>query len=132
MSTDLNDSLAAIRRDIENLHQAFQQDEVIRQIIVSHLVKYLADMGLKAVPSWKPPRSTRDRIDLVGAVPEADPPEIKVAFAVDPLVELPKIKAMEWVSCEEKVVVTYSPRGDKVSQSTFFLSSDMKHINLFE
>ena len=132
MHDAISESLAVIRQDMEKLHQAFQQDEVLRQTIVFRLAKILADMDLIAVPSWKPPRSTRDRIDLVGAVPGTDPPEIMIAFVVDPFVELPKIKAMEWVSCEEKVVVTFSPRREKVNQSTFFLSPDMDHINLFE
>ena len=125
-------SIPAIRQDIESLHKAFQQDEVTRQIVILRMAKILAELGLKAVPSWKPPRSTRDRVDLVGVVPKTDPPEVKIAFAVDPLVELPKIKAMDWVSCDEKIVVTFSLRGDKVSQSRFFLAPGMEHINIFE
>ena len=132
MNSAFIDAIPLIRQDLESLHNAFRQEEVARQIIIFHLAKFLADTGLKAVPSWKPPRSTRDRVDLVGVNPESDPPEIKIACVVDPLVELPKLKAMEWVSCEEKIVVTFSPREDKVSQSTFFLSPDMKHINIFD
>ncbi len=64
----------------------------------------------------------RDRLDLVGVVPGSHPPEVRVAFVVDPLVELAKIKALEWVECPDKVVVTFSRRTDKVKQSTFFLA----------
>ncbi|CAO0822731.1 hypothetical protein DFAR_3270007 [Desulfarculales bacterium] len=35
-------------------------------------------MGLVAVPAWTPPRSTRDRIDLVGVEPGSDPPRVAV------------------------------------------------------
>ena len=54
--------------------------------------------------------------------PIAIPPRVEIAIGVDPLVELPTVRAMEWVDCEQKVIVTYSERSDKVKQSTFFLT----------
>ena len=87
-------------------------------------------MGLIPVPYWKPPRSTRDRIDLVGVQPDSDPPQVEVAFVVDPLVELPKVKALEWVECPQKIAVTFPEREDKVQQSTFFLSKEMSYLHL--
>ncbi len=122
----------SIRTELENIPQTMRQDEVARQVIILLLAEGLRQMGLVPVPAWKPPRSTRDRIDLVGVVPASDPPQVEVAFAVDPLVELPKLKALEWVECPHKIVVTYSQRQDKVQQSTFFLTPGLDHLNLYD
>jgi hypothetical protein len=56
---------------------------------------------------------------------------VKVAFAVDPLVELAKVKALEWVDCPDKIFVTFSERQDKVKQTTFFLSPGHRHLPLY-
>jgi hypothetical protein len=109
-----------------------RQDEVDRQVIILLLADALRQMDLLPVPAWKPPKSTRECIDLVGITPQSDPPEVQVAFAVDPVVELPKLKALEWVTCNHKIVVTFSKRADKVKQSTFFLMPGLEHINLYD
>ena len=68
-----------------------------------------------------------------GWTPRARCPRCKIAFAVDPLVELPKVKSLEWVECEDKIVVTFSQRKDKVDQSAFFLGTPaLSHINLYD
>ena len=121
----------AMRAELEAIPPQMLQEPVARQVIISLLYQAVKQMGLIPLPSWKPPRSTRDHIDLVGVEPGSDPPKIKAAFVVDPLVELPKVKALEWVFCDHKVVVTYSQRADKVSQSTFFLAPGLVHINLY-
>lgn len=123
---------ATLRTEIERVPQTMRQDQVDRQVIILLLADALRQMELQPVPAWKPPKSTRDRIDLVGITPDSDPPEVQVAFAVDPLVELPKLKALEWVECPHKIVITFSPRSDKVQQSTFFLMPGLDHINLYD
>lgn len=123
---------ANLRTEMERIPQTMRQDQVDRQVIILLLADALRQMELLPVPAWKPPKSTRDRIDLVGITPDSDPPEVQVAFAVDPLVELPKLKALEWVECPHKIIITFSTRGDKVQQSTFFLMPGLEHINLYD
>ena len=126
------DKLAqAMREELGSIPKALSQDEVSRRALICFLGNALRQMGLIPVPGWKPPKSTRDRVDLVGVAPGTDPPEIKVAIMVDALVELAKVRALEWVECPDKIMVTYSPRADKVKQSTFFLKPDLLHLNLF-
>lgn len=132
MTSGFQELAAGLRQELENIPPALRQEEVTRQALIVALCAALRQMGLIPVPAWKPPRSTRERLDLVGVEPGADPPVVKVAFAVDPLVELPKLKGLEWVDCPEKVVVTFSDRADKVSQSTFFLAPGMTHLNLYD
>ena len=124
--------LEAMRRELELVPPAMRQDTVSRQVILHLLHQALKEMGLVPVPAWKPPRSTRDRIDLVGVEPGSDPPRVEIAFSVNPLVELSGIKALEWVECPHKMVVTYSRRKDKVEQSRFFLTPQLEHLNLYD
>ena len=121
-----------MRQELELIPETMRQEEVTRQVLTCLLGQALRQMGLIAVPSWKPPRSTRDRIDLVGVRPDTHPPEVAVAFAVQPLVELAQVRALEWVECPDKVFITFSPRADKVKQSTFFLGAGSIHLNLYD
>jgi hypothetical protein len=132
MNQSLTQLAQALREELESIPQEMRQDNVNRQALICFLANAVRQMGLTPVPAWKPPKSTRESIDLVGVDPDSSPPQVKVAFAVDPLVELPKIRALEWVECPDKVVVSFSQRADKVQQSTFFLTPETKHINLFE
>jgi len=132
----MNDKLQALaqglRDRLEEIPPALRQEEVSRQAIICLLSQAVAQMGLIPVPAWKPPRSTRDCIDLVGVKPLSNPPRVLVAFVVQPLVELAQVRALEWVDCPDKVCVTFSPRADKVKQSTFFLSPGYLHLNLYD
>jgi hypothetical protein len=121
----------ALRAELDQVPSALRQEEVSRASIVCLLSQAVKGMGLIPVPGWKPPRSTRDRIDLVGVEMVDGLPKVKIAFAVDPLVELPKVKALEWVDCADKVFFTFSQRADKVKQSTFFLPAAHQHVNLY-
>lgn len=121
----------ALRVELAGLPPALLQEEVQRQTIICLLYQAVRGMGLIPVPSWKPPRSTRDRIDLVGVVPGSHPPQVELAFAVSPLVELAQLKALEWVECPHKIVVTFSERADKVRQTTFFLGKEHTHLHLY-
>lgn len=132
MQADFAELAGALRQELEKVPEAMRQEQVERQVIINALMTAVSQMGLTPVPAWKPPLSTRDRIDLVAVEPGSHPPVVKAAFAVDPLVELPKLKALDWVDCEDKVAVTYSRRPDKVAQTTFFLKPGMSHINLFD
>lgn len=131
----MNDSLKAvaqaIREELAEIPRALRQDEVVRETIICLLSQAVRQMGFIPVLAWKPPRSTRDRIDLVAVHPQTDPPQVQMAFAVDNLVELPKVRALDWVDCPDKVFVTFSERQDKVKQSTFFLSAVHTHLNLY-
>ncbi len=124
--------LEVMRDELEQVPAAMHQDAVSSQVILFILHQAVKEMGLVPVPSWKPPRSTRDRIDLVGVAPGSDPPQVEIAFCVSPLVELSGIKALEWVECPHKIVVTFSPRKDKVEQSRFFLTPGLEHLNLYD
>ena len=132
MSEKFSGLAQALRAALAGLPRALVQEEVQRQTIVCLLYQAVTGMGLIPVPGWRPPRSTRDRIDLVGVRPETHPPEIEIAFVVSPLVELAMLKALEWVECPHKVVVTFHERADKVRQSTFFLSKDHTHLYLYD
>ncbi|MCA1989925.1 MAG: hypothetical protein LDL07_12395 [Desulfarculus sp.] len=132
MSDQFSGLSRALREALSELPRALVQEEVQRQTIICLLYQAVRGMGLIPVPGWRPPRSTRDSIDLVGVHPQSDPPQIEVAFAVSPLVELTLVKALEWVECPSKVIVTFSERADKVRQSTFFLGKDHIHLNLHD
>ena len=121
----------AVRDELDALPQAMVQENVQRQVILNVFYQAVKQMGLVPVPSWKPPRSTRDQVDLVGVTPGTHPPEVKLALSVDPLVELAKVRAMEWVECDQKIMVTFSQRADKVKQSTFFLTPQLTHLDIF-
>ncbi len=131
MTEGFKELARALREELEAIPASLRQEEEERQTAVCLLHAAVRQMGLLALPAWKPPRSTRDRLDLVGVVPGSHPPEVRVAFVVDPLVELAKIKALEWVECPDKVVVTFSRRTDKVKQSTFFLAPGLGHVDVF-
>ncbi|MCF8031708.1 MAG: hypothetical protein K9K66_01050 [Desulfarculaceae bacterium] len=122
----------AMHREIEAIPPTMRQDAALRQVLVCFLYQAVKEMGLVPLPAWKPPRSTRESIDLVGVDPSGETPQVMVAFAVDPLVDLPKVKSLEWVDCPDKIVVTFSQRKDKVDQSSFFLGKDHSHINLYD
>ena len=132
MSRQFAQLLGAMRAEVERIPQTMRQEPVVRQAIIHVLANAVQGMGLIPLAAWKPPRSTRERLDLAAVVPEADPPRVEMAFAVDPLVELPKLKALEWVECPHKIVVTFSERKDKVDQTTFFLKPGLEHLNLYD
>ena len=131
----MNEQLAqlaeAMRREIKAIPQTMLQEAVIRQALVCLLYQAVKDMGLIPLAGWKPPRSTREGIDLVGVDDSGELPKVQIAFVIDPLVELPRLKALEWVDCEDKVVVSFSRRTDKVQQSSFFLSKTHTHLGLY-
>jgi hypothetical protein len=131
MNEQFNQLAGVLRHELSRVPEAMMQDSVARQVILSVLYDALKQMGLIPVPSWKPPKSTRDRVDLVGVAPDSDPPQVTLAISVDPLVELTKVRAMEWVDCDQKVIVTFSQRSDKVKQSTFFLTPALHHLDLY-
>ncbi|MFH1033371.1 MAG: hypothetical protein V1806_02600 [Pseudomonadota bacterium] len=66
----MNDKLQALAQEMRDalaeIPKPLRQEEVARQVIIGLLARAVTGMGLIAVPAWKPPRSTRDRIDLVG------------------------------------------------------------------
>ncbi|MCB2226349.1 MAG: hypothetical protein KQH53_06685 [Desulfarculaceae bacterium] len=122
----------AMRQELDAVPQTMRQDAVLRQALVCLLYQAVKEMGLVPLASWKPPRSTRESIDLVGVDPSGEVPKVMIAFAVDPLVDLPKVKSLGWVECEDKIVVTFSQRKDKVDQSAFFLTPALSHVNLYD
>ncbi|MFH2128704.1 MAG: hypothetical protein ABIK12_19485, partial [Pseudomonadota bacterium] len=121
----------AMRREIKGIPQTMRQEAVIRQALVCLLYQTVKEMGLIPLASWKPPRSTREGLDLVGVDDSGELPRVQIAFVIDPLVELPRLKALEWVDCEDKIVVSFSERADKVQQSSFFLTKAHTHLKLY-
>ena len=122
----------SMREAIGKIPATMRQQEVVRQVILLILARAVEEMGLLALPAWKPPRSTRDRIDLVAVDASGELPRVEMAFTVDPLVELAKLKAMEWVEAPHKIVITFHERADKVKPTTFFLSKEHTHLNLYD
>lgn len=131
MNFNLDDLAKSMRQAVEAIPLAMRQDEVIRQTLICLARQAVADTGLVAVAAWKPPKSTRDYIDLVGVDPSGEVPSVEVAFVVDSLVELPKVRALEWVEAPTKIVVSFAERADKVEQSTFFLNKDLTHLYIY-
>lgn len=122
----------SMREAIEKIPDTMRQEAVVRQVILLVLARAVAEMGFLALPAWKPPRSTRDRIDLVAVDDSGELPRVEMAFSVDPLVELAKLKAMEWVEAPHKIVITFHERADKVKPTTFFLAKEHTHLNLYD
>ncbi len=132
----MNDKLQALagamRQHIETIPEVMVQDEVIRRGLVCFLAGAVRDMGLVPLMGWRPPRSTRDVIDLVGVDASGETPKVEIAFVVDALVELPRLKNLEWVDCPHKIVISFSKRADKVAQTSFFLGKEHTHLKLYE
>ncbi|MBU4276644.1 MAG: hypothetical protein KKC30_07900 [Proteobacteria bacterium] len=131
MKEQLTQLAEAMRREIKGIPQTMLQETVVRQALVCLLYQAVKDMGLVPLAGWKPPRSTREGLDLVGVDDSGELPRVRIAFVIDPLVELPRIKALEWVDCEDKIVVSFSERADKVQQSSFFLTKAHTHLQLY-
>ena len=121
MKEQLTQLAEAMRREIKDIPQTMLQETVVRQALVCLLYQAVKEMGLIPLAGWKPPRSTREGIDLVGVDASGELPRVQIAFVIDPLVELPRLKALEWVDCEDKIVVSFSERTDKISSRPFSL-----------
>jgi len=131
MNEQLTQLAEAMRREIKGIPQTMRQEAVIRQALVCLVYQAVKQMGLIPLAGWKPPRSTREGLDLVGVDDSGELPRVRIAFVIDPLVELPRLKALEWVDCEDKIVVSFSERADKVQQSSFFLTKAHTHLKLY-
>ncbi|MCB2185112.1 MAG: hypothetical protein KQJ78_01750 [Deltaproteobacteria bacterium] len=132
MQDQLKALAAVMRQELEKIPSSFRQEEAVRQTLICLLYGAVGQMGLLPLPGWKPPKSPRDRLDLVGLDLGGELPRVEMAFVIDPLVELPKVRSLEWVDCPHKVVVTFSPRKDKVMQTGLFLNPGLIHLNLFD
>lgn len=132
MNEKLQALAQAMRQHIEAIPEAMVQDEVIRRGVVCLLAEAVRDLGLLPLMGWKPPRSTRDVIDLVAVDDSGEAPKVEMAFVVDPLVELPRLKNLEWVDCPKKIVISFSQRTDKVAQSSFFLGKEHTFLKIYE
>ncbi|MBU4564852.1 MAG: hypothetical protein KMY53_18960 [Desulfarculus sp.] len=131
MNEQLTQLAEAMRREIKDIPQTMRQEAVIRQALVCLVYQAVKQMGLIPLAGWKPPRSTREGLDLVGVDDSGELPRVRIAFVIDLLVELPRLKALEWVDCEDKIVVSFSERADKVQQSSFFLTKAHTHLKLY-
>ena len=133
----MNQHLAAIksliRLKLESVPDTMRQEDSSRRIITSIFYNAAEQMGLLPLPGWKPPRSTRESLDMVALQPELQEglPRIAWVMVSDPLVELPRVRALEWVECPYKIYVTFSPRIDKVKPTTLFLKQDYIHLDIF-
>lgn len=123
---DTEPLISHVRSQVSAIPQKQRQMAVVRQTIVCSVAEMLRDLGLTPLPGFKPPLSTRERIDLVGIDPGGG---FVCAFNIDPLVSLEKIKALDKIACEHKFFITFSHRSDKVNESKFFLPPDVTHID---
>ncbi len=119
--------IARAKARLEAVPEDHRQTEVVRQTIICLVSDLVTQAGLRPLPCFLPPLSTRDRIDLVALNQGGD---FAGQVSVDPLVSLEKVKAMERLDCRPKYFITFSPRRDKVKQSTFFLPGDVTHIDV--
>jgi hypothetical protein len=119
--------IARAKARIEAVPEDHRQAEVVRQTIICLVSDLLIQAGLRPLPLFLPPRSTQDRIDLVALDAAGD---FAGQVSVDSLVSLEKVKAMDRLECRPKYFITFSPRTDKVKQSTFFLPGDVTHIDV--
>jgi hypothetical protein len=119
--------IALVKARLEAMPEDFRQAEVIRRTIICLVSDMFAQAGLLPLPGFLPPRSTRDRIDLV-ALDAAG--EFAGQVSVDATVSLEKVKAMDRLDCQPRYFITFSPRTDKVQQSTFFLPKEVIHIDV--
>jgi hypothetical protein len=124
---DAQQVIAQARARIEAVPEDLRQTEVIRQTIVCLVSDLLIQAGLRPIPLFLPPLSTRERIDLVALDAGGD---FAGQVSVDPEVTLEKVKAMDRLDCRPKYFITFSPRKDKVSLSTFFLPAEVTHIDV--
>ena len=133
MDLPLDNIKSLIKSKLEAVPETLRQDDSSRHIIINCFYNMLEEKGVMVLPAWKPPRSTRDRLDLVAVEPSTEDgiPRIKVAVVASPLVELPMVKSLEWVECENKIYVTFSQRTDKVKPTTLFLKEDHIHLDIF-
>lgn len=131
MKEQLAQLAEAMRGEINAIPQTMRQETVIRQALVCLLYQAVKDMGLIPLAGWKPPRSTRGGLDLVGVDDSGELPRVRIAFVIDPLVELPRLKDLQWVDCEDKIVISFSERVDKIKQSSFFLTKEHTHLSLY-
>lgn len=115
-----------VSEEIEAIPEDLRQTEVIRQTIICLVSDMIIGAGLRPLPRFLPPLSARDKIDLVAVDPGGN---FVGQVVVDPLVSLEKVKAMERLDCQPKFFITFSPRRDKVKESTFFLPGDVTHID---
>lgn len=131
MNRQLDKLRLLIRQKLESVPEALRQEESMRQIIANCFFNTVEQMGFLALPAWKPPRSTRESLDLVAVQADVTPPRIHMAMVADPVVELPRVRSLEWVDCEHKIYVTFSPRADKVKPTTLFLKDEYLHLDIF-
>ncbi|ADK85126.1 hypothetical protein Deba_1759 [Desulfarculus baarsii DSM 2075] len=132
MNEQLKSLAQAMRAELERIPREMLQEDVARRALIRALAGAVEAMGLLPLMGWKPPRSTREAIDLVGVDAASAPPRVEMAFVVDPLVELPRLKTLEWLDCPHKVVVSFSSRADKVAQTSFFLGPQHIHLKLYD
>lgn len=123
--------LPQLRQKLESIPPTLAQDSSARQIITNAFYNLAEANRWLALPAWKPPKSSRENLDLVAFDLTGELPKAMLALVADPLVELPRVRALEWLECKYKIYVTYSPRADKVKPTTFFLQADNLHLNIF-
>ena len=123
--------IQVIKERLEEIPTPLRQVDVERQVIIFCMAEALRQMELIPVSAWKPPLSTRQSLDLVGVQPGGEVPKIEMAILADPLVELPRVRSLEWVDCPTKIYITFSPRLDKIKPTLLFLGESHIHLNIY-
>ena len=120
-----------VREKLEEVPEKLSQPDSLRQIIIHVFYNAMQGMDLMVLPAWKPPRSTRESLDLAAFDLNSEIPSPIIALVADPLVELPRVRSLDWLECPHKIYVTYSTRTDKVKPTTLFLKPEHLHIDIF-
>ncbi|MDR1398251.1 MAG: hypothetical protein LBJ14_11060 [Desulfarculales bacterium] len=111
--------------------ESLRQTASMRQIIVQVFYAVFQETGWLILPAWQPPRSDRQHLDAIGFTWGGDLPQAEVAMVADPLIELPRVRALEQIDCPWKVYVTFGSRPDKIRPTTLFLKPEHRHLNIF-
>ena len=117
--------LAAIR----SIPRGYLGDTVVRETIRCVLYEWLKENGLQPVPAFRNPRFPEGAVDIVGVKEDH---AIDVAFCSNPTIDLKHIKSLERVPCDKKILISFSPKQEKVKLSTFFLKPGIEHIYIYE
>ena len=105
----------------------FRSERTVHGTLACHVFWKLAATGLHVLAGWAPPRAPERAIDVI-AVNDAG--EIRYAVCLDTYVSLQSVKALSTFEGAEKLIVTTGPLERKVTESTFYLKPDIRHVHL--
>jgi len=115
--------------EVSKLPKQFGGNRVINDTIKCFLYQFCKKKGLIPVPSFSHPRYQGTALDLIAL---DDSLAVVYAFAIDQTITLQGVKSLKFFETSEKFFVTFSKIKKKVDESTFFLSSGINHLYLYD